>query len=55
MWQTLPAEPEGSTRVEVMDLRFCDPTLPRFVATTILNSRLDVVRAWFQFGAARSR
>ena len=47
------AEPEGGCTVQAMDLRFGSPPAPAFVATAILNSRLDVVRAGFTFGASR--
>ncbi|HVP46415.1 MAG TPA: metal-dependent hydrolase [Bryobacteraceae bacterium] len=55
-WQMTPSdESEGATRVEALDLRFGDPQEPGFVATAILDARLQVMRAWFQFGAARPR
>jgi inner membrane protein len=49
------AGPEAATRVEAMDLRFGTPPQPAFVATADVNDRLQVVRAWFTFGAARPR
>ncbi len=49
------ADPEGATRVEAMDMRFGTPAQPGFVATADVNNRLQVVRAWFTFGAARPR
>ena len=55
-WRIQPAaEPEGDATVEVMDLRFCTPLSPGFVATAVVNSRLQVVRASFTFGAAKPR
>jgi inner membrane protein len=55
-WRVQPAaEPEGGFTVEAMDLRFGNPRAPGFVAEAILTSRLEVVRAWFTFGAARPR
>jgi inner membrane protein len=48
-------EPEGATRVEALDMRFGTPAQPAFVATAILGPRLEVIRAWFGFGAARPR
>ena len=54
--QTLPVpEPAGATRVEAMDLRFGTPARPAFVATAIVSDRLQVIRSWFSFGAARPR
>ncbi len=55
-WQVTPAEQaEGGTRVEAIDLRFGDPRTPGFVATAIVDANQRVIRAWFQFGAARPR
>jgi inner membrane protein len=55
-WRVQPAaEPEGGFKVEAMDLRFGDPQAPGFVATAILNARLEVVRSWFTFAAAKPR
>jgi inner membrane protein len=55
-WQLTPAEqPENATRVEAMDLRFGDPQSPGFVATAIVDTRGQVLRAWFQFGGSRPR
>ena len=47
------ADPEGATRVEAMDMRFGTPSQPGFVAAADLNNRMQVVRSWFTFGAAR--
>lgn len=56
LWRVLPAaEPENGIEVQAMDLRFGTPARPAFVATAILTSRLDVVRAWYSFGAAAPR
>ncbi len=48
-------DPEGATRVELMDLRFGTPAQPAFMASAMVDSRLRVTRAWFAFGAARPR
>lgn len=44
------ADPEAGTRVEAMDLRFGTPAHPGFVATADLDSRMQIMRAWFTFG-----
>lgn len=55
-WRVQPAaEPEGDAVVEVMDLRFGTPLSPAFVATAVVNNRLQVVRTSFVFGAAKPR
>jgi len=55
-WQLTPADdPEGATRVEVMDLRFGEPQSPGFVSTAIVDSHQRVVRAWFQFGRVQPK
>jgi inner membrane protein len=55
-WRVLPAGgAENASTVEAMDLRFGTPASPAFVATAIIDSRLQVVRAWFTFGLARPR
>jgi inner membrane protein len=46
-------DPEGGTRVEAMDMRFGSPGQPGFLATADVNGRLQVIRSWFTFGAAR--
>jgi inner membrane protein len=52
--RTIPlGDPEGGTRVEAMDMRFGSPGQPGFLATADVNGRLQVVRSWFTFGAAR--
>ncbi len=56
LWRVTPApEPEDGVRVEAMDLRFGAPGRPGFVATAILNARLEPVRVWFEFGSAGPR
>jgi len=56
LWRVLPvAEPEGAVAVESMDMRFGSPLHPGFVATAILDSRLDALRSWFTFGGAAPR
>lgn len=47
-----PAQ-QGAVRVEAMDLRFGTPALPGFVAQADVDSRLQVVRAWFIYGRAK--
>jgi inner membrane protein len=55
-WRVQPAaEADADVTVEAMDLRFGSPLRPGFVATAIVNSRLQVVRTWFTFGAAKPR
>ena len=52
LWQVTPlADPENGTLVEAMDLRFGAPPQPRFVASTILDERLRVIRTGFRFGS----
>jgi len=46
-------DPQGATRVEAMDMRFGTPAQPGFVAAADLNSAMQVMRAWFTYGAAR--
>jgi inner membrane protein len=47
------SDPENGTRVEAMDMRFGTPAQPGFVAIADVNARLQVIRSWFSFGAAR--
>jgi inner membrane protein len=55
-WRVQPAaEPEGGFTVEAMDLRFGSPQAPGFVAGAVLTARLEVVRTWFTFDAAKPR
>lgn len=56
LWRTTPVpEPENGTRVELLDLRFGAPGAPGFRATAILDSRLTVIRSWFEFGRLAPR
>jgi inner membrane protein len=56
LWRVIPlSEPENGVRVEAMDMRFGNPLQPGFVATAILDARLEVVRAWFTFAGAGPR
>jgi inner membrane protein len=56
LWRVSPAdEPENSKLVEVMDMRFGSPLAPAFIASAVVDSRLRVLRAWFQLGAIRPR
>ena len=48
-------EPENSNLVEAMDMRFGSPLAPGFIAGALVDSRLRVLRTWFQFGAIRPR
>jgi inner membrane protein len=48
-------EPEGGTRVEAIDMRFGTPADPRFVAMADVTNRMQVLRAWFSFGAGIRR
>jgi hypothetical protein len=51
LWRVSPAdEPENSQLVEVMDMRFGSPLAPGFMAGAVVDSRLRVLRTWFQFG-----
>ena len=55
-WRVLPvSEPESGKQVDVMDMRFGTPQEPGFIATAILNNRLQVVKTWFEFGAIKPR
>jgi len=56
MERTMPlADADSATRVQAMDMRFGTPTNPSFFAAADVNNRLQVVRSWFSFGAARPR
>lgn len=48
-------EPQGALRVEALDLRFGDPSAPRFVATAIVDSSLRVLEESYSFGPFRPR
>ncbi len=55
-WQVTPADqPEGATRVEVMDLRFGDPLAPGFVCTAIVDMKQHVLSSGFHFGTTAPR
>ncbi len=52
-WRVTPIDdPEGGRKVEVMDLRF---GIARFMATAIVDDKLEVRRTWFAFGAPSRR
>jgi hypothetical protein len=56
LWRISPAdEPENSKLVEVMDMRFGSPPAPGFMASAVVDSRLRVLRTWFQLGPLRPR
>ena len=56
LWRVSPvAEPENGKLVEVLDMRFGTPLAPGFVVSALVSARLEVLRTWFQFGAARPR
>jgi hypothetical protein len=56
LWRVTPAdEPENGTLVEAMDMRFGSPLAPGFMAGAVVDSRLHVLRTWFEFGAIRPR
>lgn len=55
-WQITPLDkPEGSVKVEVMDLRFGTPSEPRFVSTVLVNAAAQVTEESFGFGPMRPR
>ena len=53
LWRVSPAPdvPDGHM-VQLSDLRFGSLSAPAFMATAILDARLEPVRAWFQWGIA---
>lgn len=56
LWRVSPAaEVESGTLVEILDMRFGTPAQPAFVASVLLDGRLQPVRSWFQFGRVRPR
>jgi inner membrane protein len=56
LWRIVPvAEPENAQRVEVLDMRFGTPLAPGFLASAVLDSKLQVVKTSFTFGPARPR
>ncbi|MBS1829281.1 MAG: metal-dependent hydrolase [Acidobacteria bacterium] len=55
-WLATPLDrPEGATRVEVIDLRFGDPTSPRFVATVVVDAAGRVLEENYGFGPLQPR
>ena len=53
LWRVSPApDLPGGHMVQLSDLRFGSPGAPAFMATAILDARLEPVRAWFQWGTA---
>ena len=48
------AEPEGATRVEAMDMRFGTPAQTALRGHGGRDNRLQVMRAWFSFGAVEA-
>lgn len=55
-WVATPLDrPEGSVRVEVIDLRFGDPSSPRFVASVIVDAAGRVLEENYGFGPLRPR
>jgi hypothetical protein len=48
-WRFSPADIENGIRVEAMDLRFCVPSHPRFVATAIVDQTGKVVDSRFSY------
>jgi inner membrane protein len=56
LWRITPvAEPDNGKMVEVFDLRFGTPVEPGFMVMAVLDSRGNVTRTAFQFGAPRPR
>ena len=56
LWRVSPAlEPENGRLVEVLDMRFGTPLAPGFMVSALEDSRLEVLRTWFQWGALRPR
>ena len=56
LWRISPAdEPENAKIVEVMDMRFGSPLAPSFMVSAVVDSRLRVLHATFQFGIVRPR
>lgn len=55
-WRVTPLDtPEGAVKVEAMDLRFGDPSAPRFAATAIVDRAGRVLEEDFSFGPFRLR
>jgi inner membrane protein len=56
LWRVTPADqPENARLVEVFDLRFGTPREPAFVASALVDSRLQVTKTSFEFGRVRPR
>jgi hypothetical protein len=56
LWRITPvSEPQDGQRVEVLDMRFGTPLAPGFLASAVLDSKLQVVRTSFTFGTVRPR
>ncbi len=56
LWWALPVPgEEGSMLVSAVDLRFASPRRPGFVATAVVNARMEVMRPRFEFGTADVR
>ena len=56
LWRVSPAPAgDGGKVVELFDLRFGTPSLPGFQAAAVVDSKLRVLDASFQFGAPRPR
>jgi hypothetical protein len=54
LWREAPAaDLENGYLVEAWDLRFGSPTAPGFVASALLDARLQPVRTWFEWGRRR--
>jgi inner membrane protein len=52
LWRVSPADdPADGKLVEVMDMRFGSPLSPGFMASALVDSRLRVLRTWFQLAA----
>ncbi|MGA3020158.1 MAG: metal-dependent hydrolase [Bryobacteraceae bacterium] len=53
LWRVSPApDLPGGRMVQLCDLRFGTPSAPAFMATAILDARLEPVRTWFAWGIA---
>jgi inner membrane protein len=56
LWRISPApDLENGKLVEAWDLRFGTPMAPGFMASALLDARLNPVRTWFEWGGARRR
>jgi len=56
LWRVSPvSEPENGKSVQLLDMRFGTPLSPGFMSSAILNGKLEVVEAHFQFGAVKPR